>query len=131
MGQMKRGCLAVLATSAVLVLGLGVGVAQGDSFVTTITVDDSTATTPITVWGHLGSPSKKCLAGRTVKVFEDFNDGSPKLVGSDRSSQNGVWVAHGDISKLAVGAHVTVARKRVGRPHHRQTCLHGFEPIAF
>lgn len=130
-GQMKRRCVAVLATSAVLVLGGGVGVAQADLFVTTISIDDSTASIPITIWGHLGSPSKKCLAGRTVKVIQEFGDGSSHLLGRDRTSRNGVWAVRGTPSKLAVGERVTVAKKKVGRRHHRQTCLRASEPFGF
>jgi hypothetical protein len=128
---MRRRTVAVLAAAAAALLGVGVGGAQGRSVSTAIVVDDSTATgTPLTVWGHLDSPRKKCLSGRTVKLFEDFANGSSKLVGRDRSSRNGVWVTQGDLTKLAVGEHVRVTSKRVGRPRHRRTCAGGSESFS-
>jgi hypothetical protein len=128
---MRRGTVAVLATAGLALLGVGVGGAQARSVSTAIVVDDSTASgTPLTVWGHLDSPSKKCLSGRTVKLFEDFANGSSKLVGRDRSSRNGVWVTQGDLTKLAVGEHVHVTSKRVGRRHHRRTCAGASESFS-
>jgi hypothetical protein len=108
--------------TVVAALGLGVGAAHG-SISTTVVVDDSTASgDPLTVWGHLDSPQHNCLPARTVKLFQDFADHTTELVGRDRTSRNGVWVAQGEISKLAVGLHVRVTPKTLGRGHHRRTC---------
>jgi hypothetical protein len=108
--------------AAVALLGAGAGAAQG-SVSTGVAIDDSTASgAPLTVWGHLASPEPRCLAGRTVKLFQDFADHTTKLVGRDRSSRNGVWVAQGDISKRAVGLHVRVTSKTLGHGHRRRTC---------
>ena len=120
-GMAVRASLLGLA-AAVALLGIGGGAAQG-RVSTTVAIDDSTASgDPLTVWGHLDSPQPRCLAGRTVKLFQDFADHTTKLVGRDRSSRNGVWVAQGDISKLAVGLHVRVTSKTLGHGHRRRTC---------
>ncbi len=125
-----RSGIAVLA--ALAVLGTGVGFAQERSLSTSIVVDDSTATaSPLTVWGHVDSPSRRCLAGRTVKLFEDLADGSSKLLGRDRSSRNGVWATKGDLKPGSLGAHVRVAAKRIGGRHRRSTCAGASQAFRF
>jgi hypothetical protein len=116
-----RASLAGLVAASAL-LGLGTGAANG-SIPTRVVADDSTASgTPLTVWGHLDSARRDCLGGRSVRLFQDFADHTSKLVSADRSSRNGVWVAQGDISKLAIGLHVRVREKVLGRGRHRHTC---------
>jgi hypothetical protein len=119
---MKRPGLAMLAAGALLLVGGGVAAAKSTSFSTKVVVDGSSGTAnAATVIGHLESPKKQCLSGRTVMLYEELSNGSSKLVGTDHSSERGIWAAKGDLAD-AQDERAKVVRKTIGRRHHRQVC---------
>jgi hypothetical protein len=123
---MKRLVLVTLTLCGVLALG-GVAVAKVPSSPTKVVFDQQTPQTGEDVnvrdfIGHLESPNKQCLAGRTVKAFlHNGNNGTTKLFDTDRTGPKGIWGVGGNI----VGAdslRFRVIRKRIGDRHHRRIC---------
>ena len=123
---MKRLCLMTLVAGAMLAFGAVAG-AHAPSSATKIVLDHSSQqsgenTNLRDFVGHLESPRKKCLAGRTVKfVLHDGNSGTTKLVDTDRTGKDGAWAVGGNIIGADV-AHFRVTRKTIGRHHRRRVC---------
>jgi hypothetical protein len=87
----------------------------------TLTIDDSTVVGPLFEFvGHLTTPNRKCLGGRTVKLFNEFGS-SRTLIDTDVTSSNGVFAGSGDPTG-ATGLQMTVTRKSFGPRKHRRTC---------
>jgi hypothetical protein len=123
---MKRLVLVTLTVSSLLALG-GIAMAKVPSSPTKVVFDHESPQTGEDVnvrdfIGHLESPRKQCLAGRTVKAFlHNGNNGTTKLFDTDRTGPRGVWGVGGNV----VGAdslRFRVIRKRIGDRHHRRIC---------
>jgi hypothetical protein len=117
---------AMLAAGALLAFGGIVG-AKVPSSPTKVVFDQESPQTGEGVndrdlIGHLESPRKQCLVGRTVKAFlHNNNTGTTKLIDVDRTGRNGLWGVGGNIEGAAF-ARFTVTRKQIGHRHHRRIC---------
>jgi hypothetical protein len=73
--------------------------------------------------GKVASPKKKCISGRTVKIFRRPPGGGDfRLVDSDRSSKRGYWAGGGYEEINAQDGKVTIERKVIQRAGGRIVC---------
>jgi hypothetical protein len=104
-----------------------VAVARTASSPTKVVVDEFTQTgsgeTSKGHWaGHLKSPRKGCLRGRTVKLFlRNGNNDKVKLADTDQTGRNGHWALEGNLFTID-RAQVKVTRKRIGSGGNRRIC---------
>ena len=123
---MRRLALIALVAGVVLAFG-GIAGARTPSSATKIVLDHSSHQSGGNInlndfVGHLKSRTKRCLAGRTVKVLlHNGNDGSTKLLDADRTDEDGVWAVGGNTIQADL-ARFVVTRKRIGGRHHRHVC---------
>lgn len=131
MGRIRPAALATCALLAFLVLA-AVAVARTPSTPTKVVVDDFTQTgtgeTSQGHWvGHLKSPRKGCLRGRTVKLFlRNGNNDETKLADTDRTGRRGHWTLDGNLFTID-RAQIKVTRKSIGSGDNRRIC----EPDTF
>ena len=72
--------------------------------------------------GHLKSPRKACLRGRTVKLFlRNGNNDEIKLADTDRTGRRGHWTLDGNLFTID-RAQIKVRRKRIGTGDNRRIC---------
>jgi hypothetical protein len=121
-----------VALVAVLALS-GVAAARAPSSRTKIVVDESILSEGsdplVELVGHLESPKRKCLAGRTVKLSIHYVDGSIER-DVDRTGASGFWAVGGHDAGTQ-SARFEVTRKNVGRGHHRRICKAASKSMAF
>jgi len=114
---------------ALALLGLPTGAQAKAPIPTTMVSDGLQFSGPnLEFTGHLTSPNSKCLAGRTVKFFIDYNSGGWKQVDTDVTSANGVWAGSG-VGSMQRSAKATVSKKTIGPRKHRRTCGSASVPI--
>jgi hypothetical protein len=103
-------------------LALPAGAAAKAGIPTTVSLDDVTLVgSQVEMIGHLTSSNRKCLGGRTVKIFITYVNHGRLLVDTDVTSVNGSWAGSGR-DQGAASARVEVLRKTFGRRGHRRTC---------
>jgi len=105
----------------------GLAAARTASSPTKVVVDEFTQTgsgeTTHGHWvGHLKSPRKGCLRGRTVKLFlRNGNNKTVKLADTDRTGRNGHWTLDGNLFTID-RAQIKVTRKSIGSGDSRRIC---------
>ena len=107
--------LKVLAATAVALLAAGSSVAAARSASgTTIKITGSVGATvqDFQVYGEVHSSSPVCVRGRTVKIFS-LTPSGPKLIDTDRASQNGFFFGGGDFGNQVNGVRVKAVEQTV------------------
>jgi hypothetical protein len=73
--------------------------------------------------GDVGSSTKKCIAGRKVKVFYEAPSSSKfHQVDTARTSANGDWAASGPLGDGVSVIKAVLVPSKYGPKHHRKTC---------
>jgi hypothetical protein len=76
--------------------------------------------------GHVESPSAKCVANRTVKIFFSYeNDPDSRLVDIAKSGRTGTFAGQGPArhnGEAVVLWQFVLKQRNVGSKHHRQVC---------
>jgi len=126
MGRLRPAALLTCAVLAFFAIG-ALAVARTASTPTKVVVDDFTQTgsgeTSVGHWvGHLKSPRKACLRGRTVKLFlRNGNNDKIKLADTDRTGRRGHWTLDGNLFTID-RAQIKVTRKAIGSGDNRRIC---------
>lgn len=111
----------IAAAGALTVAALAL--ARGQAHDTTITIRGYTfVEQPNLMYGSLDSDTRKCLAGRTVKLYDSSSRPSEpyELADTDKTSASGAWSGVVDGDKFFFKAVVT--KSKYGPKHHRKTC---------
>jgi hypothetical protein len=98
-------------------------IARAPAHPTAITVDGFYGIVPkVEVYGSITSEEKRCIAGRTVKVYiQPTKDDPFTQIDTAVTSQNGAWMGFGD-ADFPYTAKATVMRSTFGPKHHHQVC---------
>lgn len=126
MGRLRPAALLTCAVLAFFAIG-ALAVARTASSPTKVVVDEFTQTgegpTLHGHWvGHLRSPRKRCLRGRTVKLFlRNGNNDKTTLADTDRTGRRGRWTLDGDLFTID-RAQIKVTRKSIGSGDNRRIC---------
>jgi hypothetical protein len=128
----RASAVSVLAlASAVTAMAVGPAQAKAPTASTTVTIQRvSSEGSAFVTYGILDSSSRKCLANRKVKVYYDTdpNTGPFKLVDTARTSDNGEWAGYYETQSI-FRVKAVATETKVGRRHHRLTCLRDASPI--
>ena len=112
---MKRGVGPVLAMAVIGLMASSAG-AHDRSFNTR---------NDYRYYGEVHSPKRRCVRGRTVKIYSITEDGR-KLVDTDRTSRNGFWFGGGDftpaVTTSTTAVVVRVLRRDIGPRGHDHVC---------
>ncbi len=129
---MKRFMIAFVVVSIASVAAIGVAMARVTHYPTTLDATGvGTALPPSNVfieYGRVHSPKRFCQSDRSLKMVAQYPNGSHKVLDTGRSSHNGAYALVGDFTG-SEGGTITAARKRFGRPGHRQICSAGSTPV--
>ncbi|UJA21201.1 hypothetical protein HJD18_13900 [Thermoleophilia bacterium SCSIO 60948] len=116
---MRSNRCAVAFAAAVMALGCAAPASAGSAgkpttvvFVGSGYVSDGT-TSRANAYGRLET-AKRCLGGRTVKIYA-FIGQTKKLVDVDRSSRNGSWAGEGSVPGSPDGYQVVAERAKRGK----------------
>lgn len=107
--------LKVLAATAVALLAAASSVAVARSASgTTIRITGTVGATvqDFQVYGEVHSPSPVCVRGRTVKIFS-LTPSGPKLIDTDRASDNGFFFGGGDFGNQVNGVRVKAVEQTI------------------
>jgi hypothetical protein len=124
--RLRPSAILVCAVFALLAFG-AVAAAHTASSPTKVVVDEFTQTgsgeTSQGHWvGHLKSPRKGCLRGRTVKLLlRNGNNDKTKLADTDHTGRRGRWTLDGDLFTID-RAQIKVTRKSIGSGDNRRIC---------
>jgi hypothetical protein len=121
---MKHRSLVAVTAAALVLVGTGSALARTTSYPSSISVlvpvyDEGGGTFDLA--GHVSSPHRGCVAGRTVKLYVLHQDGSRTLADTDRTSTRGIWGAEMTLGPQDVGK-VFVIRKNIGTRRHPRIC---------
>lgn len=129
----KRGVRVALLAVALFVLCAAVAGARRASYPTTI-VEESASPSPrpdFKLTGHLESPKDACVRNRTVKFLARTEDGTPVLLGTDRTNDRGHWKLIGDTTTTHDERIKAIEKRLPRRHHHRRACLAASIPVVF
>jgi hypothetical protein len=123
---MTRGVGPVLAMAVIGLMASSAG-AHDRSFNTRIEIEDVVGMTvnDYRYYGEVHSPKRRCVRGRTVKIYSITEDGR-KLIDTDRTSHNGFWFGGGDFTPAGTTSTtavvVRVLRRDIGPRGHDHVC---------
>jgi hypothetical protein len=128
---MKRIGLVLCVGAACLAFAVTAG-ARGGSHPSNLVVDGSGdvptegGVLDLFIAGHVKSPSSKCVANRTVKMYFGYeNENALRLVDIAKSGRSGQFAARGsqEHGTNAINAvTLKLLKKKLGPKHHHQTC---------
>lgn len=121
--HVKRGAFTALLGCVVL-LALPVSAGAQPSIKTKVEIDgvfNISMGSEVIIVGHVSSPNPKCVAGRRLKVFANFPDGTSRFLDTGQSGAKGYWASSGDVFHVT-GVTARVTKRTFGPRKHRRTC---------